>query len=271
MKSKNIVIPAIVIFFSLTHFSDAHAYVVSIDDFSITKNGNPFWNDDFNDGVLPSTTDYVINGTVGPESGGRLTLDSTGAELFGGISGNTFLRQRVLKKSSTNPANLGGLRDDDTFTVNAIFDLTAPAVPREFYGITLIDGVGGVAGNDNVQIIVRRTLSDNLRIQFRAVDFILDTTTILEEANLTLSGSDQISLTLSRLTNTGPISASYAYGLGGAFGSSINFTATKAIFNGENFTRAQFQALTPIPLPATVWLFGSGLLGLIGVARKKMA
>ena len=28
---------------------------------------------------------------------------------------------------------------------------------------------------------------------------------------------------------------------------------------------------TPVPVPAAVWLFGSGLLGLIGVARKKAA
>ena len=26
---------------------------------------------------------------------------------------------------------------------------------------------------------------------------------------------------------------------------------------------------TPVPVPAAVWLFGSGLLGLIGVARRK--
>ena len=42
-----------------------------------------------------------------------------------------------------------------------------------------------------------------------------------------------------------------------------------AIFNGEDFTRAQFQAVTPVPLPAAIWLFGSGLLGLIGVSRRK--
>ena len=28
---------------------------------------------------------------------------------------------------------------------------------------------------------------------------------------------------------------------------------------------------TPVPVPAAVWLFGSGLLGLIGVARRKQA
>jgi len=29
------------------------------------------------------------------------------------------------------------------------------------------------------------------------------------------------------------------------------------------------QILTPVPVPAAVWLFGSGLLGLVGVARRK--
>jgi hypothetical protein len=27
--------------------------------------------------------------------------------------------------------------------------------------------------------------------------------------------------------------------------------------------------LSPVPVPAVVWLFGSGLLGLIGVARRR--
>jgi len=31
------------------------------------------------------------------------------------------------------------------------------------------------------------------------------------------------------------------------------------------------QAVSSVPLPAAVWLFGSGLLGLIGVARRKVA
>lgn len=36
---------------------------------------------------------------------------------------------------------------------------------------------------------------------------------------------------------------------------------------------AQLQAVdvTPIPVPAAVWLFGSALLGLVGVARRKKA
>ena len=29
--------------------------------------------------------------------------------------------------------------------------------------------------------------------------------------------------------------------------------------------------ITPVPVPAAVWLFGSGLLGLVGIARRKAA
>lgn len=32
----------------------------------------------------------------------------------------------------------------------------------------------------------------------------------------------------------------------------------------------QFE-MTPVPVPAAVWLFGSGLLGLVGIARRKSA
>jgi hypothetical protein len=39
---------------------------------------------------------------------------------------------------------------------------------------------------------------------------------------------------------------------------------------GVTFTSASNQFLTaPVPVPAAVWLFGSGLLGLIGVARRR--
>jgi hypothetical protein len=34
---------------------------------------------------------------------------------------------------------------------------------------------------------------------------------------------------------------------------------------------AALGPMTAVPVPAAVWLFGSGLVGLIGVARKKAA
>lgn len=39
----------------------------------------------------------------------------------------------------------------------------------------------------------------------------------------------------------------------------------------DGFTSAQFAGSTPVPVPAAVWLFGSGLIGLAGLARRKTA
>lgn len=61
-----------------------------------------------------------------------------------------------------------------------------------------------------------------------------------------------------------------------AIGSTLNpssgeyFAAHIAGFDTTNgVTSAQFAGSTPVPVPAAVWLFGSGLLGLVGVARRK--
>lgn len=44
--------------------------------------------------------------------------------------------------------------------------------------------------------------------------------------------------------------------------------------NGKNYTNSTLGAwlyrdVTPVPVPAAIWLFGSGLLGLVGMARRK--
>lgn len=51
------------------------------------------------------------------------------------------------------------------------------------------------------------------------------------------------------------------------------FAAHVAGFDaGSGVTSAFFGGSAPVPLPATIWLFGSGLLGLVGITRcKKMA
>jgi hypothetical protein len=61
-----------------------------------------------------------------------------------------------------------------------------------------------------------------------------------------------------------------------AIGSTLNpsaveyFAAHIAGFDTTNgVTSAQFAGSTPVPLPAAVWLFGAGLLGLAGVARRR--
>ena len=66
---------------------------------------------------------------------------------------------------------------------------------------------------------------------------------------------------------------------GGASAPPISFTATfvdnagvftlTAINTGANATNTSTYEFSAVPLPAAAWLFGSGLLGLAGMARRK--
>ena len=46
-----------------------------------------------------------------------------------------------------------------------------------------------------------------------------------------------------------------------------NYTHDSYVFSAAVW----YEAVEPVPIPAAIWLFGSGLLGLIGVARRKAA
>ncbi len=86
-----------------------------------------------------------------------------------------------------------------------------------------------------------------------------NTTTAL---SLTLTGSDNFILGLSTdngvswMADAGPASL-------GANAYSVTFGT------GANVIEVDVQIVPAIPVPAAVWLFGSGLLGLVGMARRK--
>jgi len=57
---------------------------------------------------------------------------------------------------------------------------------------------------------------------------------------------------------------------GGAY--TITYTATVPVGDPSNFGGVQYDVFltgTVVPVPAAVWLFGSGLLGLVGIARRR--
>lgn len=71
-------------------------------------------------------------------------------------------------------------------------------------------------------------------------------------------------------------SASLLYGTSIDSFYTIDSTTAEATLAGYLHTTAGHISLatmgfSPVPLPAAAWLFGSGLLGLIGVARRKAA
>ena len=84
-----------------------------------------------------------------------------------------------------------------------------------------------------------------------------NTTTAL---SLTLTGSDNFILGLN--DGSGWIADSAVVSLG-ANAYSVTFGT------GANVIEVDVQIVPAIPVPAAVWLFGSGLIGLVGVARRK--
>ena len=254
---------------------------VLLDEFTVTRNGSAFFTDSFDDAVPPPSApggrQYNVSGSFGPETGGKLTMDSVDAVCGINAFGNNRCIQRAILQTNIDSSNLtNGLKIDDTFSVTGLFDLTDPSVLREKYGIRLTDrgGLEGTPpnGNDIIELAVRRTSGDQLTVRLRRLDVGTGIDTILETLPLDLSLGDQIALMLSRnSTTSNAITVSFSYVNAGVFSSPTAFSITPDIFNGESFTRAAFVATTPVPLPAAAWLFGSGLLGLIGIARRKKA
>jgi len=248
---------------------------VFIDDFTIIKNGNVLFQDTFNNGLAPADTGgntqayNVIGGPFGVESGGKLAIDASLGQTVQRPDAGTMQRQGARVLTNIDPTRpTKGLRLDDTFSVTGLFDLSDLSGVRERYGVRLTDGGLGSA-NDSVGLSVMRTSSNQMDIVFHSYDQTAFLFSDLDSVALE-SNHDQISLSLSRLdTSTNLITASFAYVDAGVVGEYTTFAATDSIFNGEDATRAQFIHLAPVPVPAAIWLFFSGLIGLTGIARYR--
>lgn len=253
------------------------AYTFYLDELNITRNGAALFNDSFTDGIAPPSAPNFANGSAGSygvvgtmsESGGKLVLDSTGAVINpSGFANNTQVAVLNSNTSTLLADANKGLKSDYIFSVMGLFDLTLPGVVGEAYGIRLSDKAA-TNGTDTFNLGLR-TFSDGVYVELRQVDFDTVTSTVLQRIALDTSAHDQILLSLERLsTSSNALTASYKYVDGGVAGAATTFAAAPTIFNSVNFTRAGIYANTPVPVPAAVWLLGSGLMGLVAVARKR--
>lgn len=234
-------------------------YSFRIDNFKVIKNNTLFFEDTFSDGRPPpsapnfpsgTAASYSVFGTFGPESGGKLTIDSSGAAVVGSVvPTSSFFAQRARLLTNTDSSNLSlGLKIDDTFSVTGIFDLVVPPEGRlTGYAIELTDRSSSSVGNDSIRLHVRRIGSNAATVSFAHADETAHTFTNLGSILLNTS-HQQIALTLSRpSTANNQIVASFAYIDGGAEGPTTTFFATADIFRGENFTRTEFFVESQLP------------------------
>ena len=270
-------IAAIVACWSIT----SHAFVVSIDEFSIVRNGAAFFTDSFADGIEPPSgpngaTTYNVLGTIpsGAESGGKLVLDTANGVVSFNALDQARIEVRTLLLTNIDPSNLtAGLKSDDTLSLTGIFSATTPSgVSNPQYSIRFVDSPGGGVGSNQIlQLqVTYRTATNQALVRYILQDFVANTIDVLGSAVFNPGTADQILLNISRPDAlSDDFFGSFAYITGGVVGA---FTplGVGQMFDGENFVRAAFNIADGfvVPEPGTAWLLGLAAFALLAGRRR---
>jgi VCBS repeat-containing protein len=248
-------------------------YTVAIDQFKVIRFGNTLFLDEFDSGGPPpqaplfvgnqSPNQYGLSGAAFAESGGRAIMNADqGASGPGFGSTEAFITHRATLQSyipngSSDP-NQAGLRTNTPFVVEGRFDLIIPDDLREAYGIRLTDRTGQSAGDDIIELVVRRGSDGGLRVQLRELDGIANTTTNLGAFTLSSPpaiNADQIVVRLSHdPANPGVVVPSFDLLKNGELVDTHTLGARGLIFgtetqgnltDDETWTRAEIVAYEP--------------------------
>lgn len=134
-----------------------------------------------------------------------------------------------------------GLNIGDTITASGLFDNTAIA-PSPY------------------TVYFDQSHSDNT-LSITAGSLTLNQT---QDDAYTLGGSPRFEFdSLGNLIGVNFNSLPFSSGALSFYAEGINFDAVTGVWNATSFS------MTPVPVPAAVWLLGSGLVGLVGVAHRR--
>lgn len=251
-----------------------------VDSLVIDKNTFvPIFVDEFGDGNPPpsaepwlssGTPSYAVKGAPGPESGGKLIMQTDNGYDFLTSGGQEMKGVRIILRSDTT-ANLGaGFKIDDVLKFAVIVDTPALPDAGDRFEIRLIDSYDVVQGDDHVILRLERSNGGKYRLVFAEYSQITNVYNQLEEHVLDESRlPDQFELVLEKKLATSPtISAKWAEINAGAKGPYSEITATRDIYNGEVWNRVQVLAGTAKPIaietvPVPMPLFALLALGLM--------
>jgi hypothetical protein len=266
--------------------SQGDAFEARIDQFVVIRNGvaPPFFNDPFGNGNPPPSAApgfaYRTQGVFAETAGKAIMNSSVGFPtlgLAGAVLGEPVVRHLGLLLTNIDDADLArGLKVDDTIEVRALFDVVEPQKKSQAYGIELSDRSSAQAGDDIASLEIRKSAGtgNNIIVFFKA-NF---ETGAVDRAGFQLlePGHDQILLRLRRPGNSAAdreVFASFAYVDGGSINiaddgalAALTFVELSnvgksgspiTIFNGENFTRAQFLLTVPDDVTAALLVTGS--------------
>ena len=171
---------------------------------------------------------------------GRAAL-ATAALLLSAGSAHAALVNFQFTGNVDYSLGFGGLNDGDTVTVTGVFD------DNVLSGGSGTVGFGSGSGN-------------TLTIAAGSYTFT--------EANDAQYYSSGASLALA----SGALSNFNYQAISGTNDAVDNFDSLFASFWSDIYLSGTWDTtvqMTPVPIPAALWLFGSGLLGLVGLARRK--
>lgn len=259
----------------------AHALVVSIDQFSVIRNGVSFFNDTFADGIAPpsgpnGSATYNVSGTipVTAESGGLLRLDSANGEFNTNAEGDPRLSVRVRLLSNIDPTNLtAGLKSDDTLSLSGIFTLATPTGPDASQYAIRFNDASGAGAHQVVQLQVHlNSTTGTPEIRYILQDFDAGTITTLGTAPFAPpTGADRVLLTISRPSSViDDFFGAYSYLSAGTVVGGGSFATPGQMFQGEDFVRAEFIVSQAVPEPTTLALLLVGLGGITATRIRRL-
>lgn len=114
---------------------------------------------------------------------------------------------------------------------------------------------------------------------YPVTDIVVGTSTIeflsfdVSSANILVSPGDMLALAITQDDNDWILwnSIRSGYDSGNGFKGDGDLITSWSLLNNTDYDLGFRTYVNTIPVPAAAWLFGSGLLGLIGVARRKKA
>jgi hypothetical protein len=186
--------------------------------------------------------------------------------ILGSISSASSVASVILNINDPNPSWHTIVLDPVTFTVTADGNVGA-IVFEDFF----------LAPNTSTATHVNSTMTAQID---GGATFMLDgetpngtfsgTSSILDPDDLfyNILASDEFSVSVGQTVTIGGISI---FSNPGLVAINTAFDQTAVLWDGVSNALSASTSLNPIPLPAAVWLFGSGLIGLVGVARRKKA
>ncbi|HLG80644.1 MAG TPA: FecR domain-containing protein [Bradyrhizobium sp.] len=235
-------------------------FSVAVDEMKVVKNGTQVFDDHFAQAPPAAGTfgnsavQFITQGSTWTDVGGKGIMSAAGVQTLPTVDGAEVLA-RLGTNNQDESVSGGGLKENATFTVSTIFDLTVPQFAGQQYGIDLNDSSATHGNDEMVQLYVVGDGHGGATVKLVQADFATTTFTTLASEVLDakeLAGNNQIELDLAHLTkNTSGITGSFELLNDGSVTGSQTFDATGHVFDNTTYTRADIFAFAPTAVAIT--------------------